>query len=369
MTAPAGFVPHPTVPYGQQPVPSTVLPPQAPAQFQPQPGVQPGTQIPVQQQPSPSGWGQPGAPQPGAAPNPQQPQFPASTAPTFPAGQQPPFAAPQPQPVQVPQQQPQNTIPDHVVLDGPGVPPELRGRTFGQMKQIYSALATEFVQRQGRGPQQQQPAQQPQQQQQPQAPRQQAPQADDETRQFWENPARYIRGAVREEAQAIMAPVSARSQAQAIQEARAIAASGIPDFQMLEPEMVQALTQLDPAALADPRTWNNVADLTRGRLMAQNRYGAQPQQPQQSQQPVYRPAGPGSYVPAPMAPIPQQPLPQGQFFSEAPTPPQSGWFTGQGTQRQLTPEQQNYARKMGMSDQQYIDWSGGIQPTASARRF
>jgi hypothetical protein len=302
---------------------------------------------------------------------------------------------PQQQQQQAPQPAARYDIPDHVVLDGPGIPPEIRGRTFGQMKQIYGALASDFVSRQ--------PGRQVQQQQQqnvpgvggpvpsgpPRGPNGQPiyvqgqanggqPQQQDEVRAFWENPAGFIRTAVREEVGTTMGPTVQRNQAQAIQEARSVAASGIPDFAALEGEMMGMLTQADPAALQDPRLWISTADLVRGRMMSQGRYDPRWQNRQGQQQngapqfgqpgQNFHQQGPGVSVPAPMAPIPHQ-----TFFTEAPTPPAAnwggGWSGGGGNQWQLSADQQMYAQKMGMSEQQYRDWSGGVSPTATARRW
>jgi hypothetical protein len=375
---------HATVPYGLPGAPpATVLPPN------PQGGG--WNQQPAQPAPQ---WGQPGAPQPGAAQQPPQSAFPVPSAPaTFqgPPGQPPVFGG-QPAQQQPPQPQPARyDIPDHVVLDGPGIPPEIRGRTFGQMKQIYGALASDFVSRQpGRpaaaqaqpqpgvgGPVPSGPPRGPQGQPiyvqgQPNGGQ---PQPQDEVRQFWENPAGFIRQAVRDETAQVMGPVAQRNQAQAIQEARAIAASGIPDFAALEGEMMGMLTQAPQDALADPRLWISTADLVRGRLMAAGRYDPRWQNrqpaPQQNGAPQFggqnfHQQGPGVSVPAPMAPIPHQ-----SFFTEAPTAPPAnyGGWSNQGNQWQLSPDQQAYAQKMGMTEQQYRDWSGGVSPTATARRW
>lgn len=369
------------------------------------PGAPPATVIPSQPAPGgwnqpaaaapPAQWGQPGAPQPGAAPIPPQSAFPVPSAPaTFqgPPGQPPVFQG-QPAAQPQPQAQPQARydIPDHVILDGPGIPPEMRGRTFGQMKQIYGALASDFVSRQPGRPAQNQPQPGvggPVPSGPPRGPQGQPvyvqgqpnggqPQQQDEVRQFWENPAGFIRQAVRDEAGQIMGPVAQRNQAQSIQEARSIAASGIPDFAALEGEMMGMLTQAPPEALADPRLWISTADLVRGRLMAAGRYDPRWQNRQPAPQGQangapqfggqnFHQQGPGVSVPAPMAPIPQQ-----QFFTEAPTAPPAGYggWGNQSNQWQLTPDQASYAQKMGMSEQQYRDWSGGVTPTANARRW
>lgn len=350
--------PHPTVPYGQPGGPATVvLPPNAPMpgfqQAQPQP--QPQPQQPQYQQPAP-----------------QQPQG------TFPQGTQPPYQ-PQPQQQQQQPQQPEVRIPDNFVLDGPNVPQELRGRTWGQVRQVYGALASEFIARPGaaaapRPNVPQQPAPQPQMQQ-PQQPQQnRAP-------SFWEDPEGSIRRVVDEQLQ----PVTQRTMQSAAEDARRSAMAEIPDFGVLEAEMIPMLRAApDARLLTDVNFWKSTADLARGRLMGRGEYqhvqqnqnqNQQPQQgfrqpaPQvvvgytQQGQPIYgspNQRGPGVAVPA-----------QQQFFTESPTPPMNGTFLGgnQMNQWELSPEQKLYAQKMGMTEQEYRDWSGGIAPSQQTRRW
>ena len=316
-----------------------------------------------QQQPPVQGYG-------GQAPNPNQPH------PTVPygQGQQPQGQQQQQQPQGQPQGGQRSDIPDQLILDGAGGPPELRGRTWGQVKQIYGALANDFLLRQNgqRPPQGQQPAPQGRQQQQPPVYVQGQPNGgqppQDRATSFWENPEATIERIV----DSRLAPVTQRTTAMAIQEARQVARAGIPDFDYLEAEMIGIMAGADPNALADPRLWQSTAELARGRLMGRNQYDprmAQRQQQPNGQQPMQDPRqtrGPGSFVPAPVAPV-------GQFFTEAPTPPQGGqqygYDYGQGGQPQITQEEQSYARKMNMTDQEYVAWRGGVIQTAPARRY
>lgn len=365
--------PHPTVPYGQPGGPPTiVLPPNAPF---PPAGQQPqvGFQQPVQPQ-----YQQPVQPQQ------QQQQVPPGGS-TFPPGTQPPYQPQQPMQQQQQQQQPQTTIPDNFVLDGPNVPAELRGRTFGQVRQVYSALATEFIRRPGAqpAPAPNIPGAPPQQQQ------QQQPQQGQQPRSFWEDPE----GAVRRIVQAEVAPVQERTAQQAAQEAYQQAVRDIPDFQVLEAEMIPLLRAApDPRLLTDVNFWKSTADLARGRMMSRGAYQPpmQQQQPQNQQRPApftpapqqpqqrqpvvvgYTQQGQPIYSAPPAMPGPGNAVPaQHQFFSEAPTPPQYGTFISgnNANQWELTPEQKMYAQKMGMSEQEYRDWSGGIQRPDQTRRW
>lgn len=337
-----------------------------------QPGTQPG-QSGQQQQPHPTvgNLGLPGAPvtieqsRQVQAPI-QQPQQPAWQMPPMPQQQQQTFEQ---QPQQQPQQQqPQYTqqnpppnnqpvqrvnIPDHVILDGDGVPPHLRGRTWGQVKQIHTALEQDFVQRQQRPAAQQQQSVPQQRQQTGGRPQPQTEGATD----FWADPVGAIRSIVTEQVGQAIAPVTQRTTAMAIQEAQSIARQGIPDFQHLEAEVIQSISGLAPEALADPRTWQNAADLARGRMMSRGQY--QPQQQQQQPQ-IHQPQqqrGPGVFVPAPVNPI-------GAFFTEPSTPPGQ-----QGSVSTLTNDEQYYAQKMGMTNEEYAAWRGGVVSNSNARRF
>lgn len=385
---------HPTVPYGLPGAPpAIVLPPGVPFNQAPQyaqGGGGMGPQGPVaQEQPysqSPGSYPPqflPPAPQqraPQGAPQPQgfpaAPQFQPAPPGFVPAqgfavgfgqaqGQQ---QQPQPQPQPYPQQQqlPQGYAPqgprvmlqDNMILDGPDVPPELRGRTYGQAKQIYSALAQAHLQSQGPRPpqQQQQPQGQPQGQQQPQG----RPSAAD----FWRNPDEYLDRKLDDK----LGPVIQGAVQQQVASARQQAASMIPDFAQLEGEIAQSMAGLDPRGLTDVNLWLAAADLARGRLARQGRL----QPPQLQQGGVIRPpVGPGASVPAGAAPIPYSPPPQQvppyAFFTEQPSAPWGAAAAAAG--RVMTPEQRMYARKMGMSDQEYIDWSGGITPTQQWRQY
>jgi hypothetical protein len=367
---------HPTVQYG--------LPGGPPAQIIP-----PNQRMPRAGE---GGYGQgypveqiPQAPQmnQGYQGNPTLPPSLPQPASTQPGGQYgaAPSAAPYGQPGQYPQgyaqgapqqgqgfqqgQGPRRIEPaDDMILDGPNVPTELRGRTFGQVKQIYGALASEWMGSRARQPGQQngqpngQQQQAPAQRQQPQGRPvytqgegygdQQQPPAN-EVQEYWRNPAEFTRRAIREEAGAIMAPAVQHAAQTQIAQARQVAMQGIPDFAELEGEMMQTLATADAQALSNPAIWQGAADLARGRLMARGQYRGVRQQPQQRFM-----GGPGASVPAQVVPL-QPPQPH-QFFTEAPTPPsQQDW--GQG-QMQFTQEDAFYASKFGMNQADYMAWKG-----------
>ncbi len=354
--------PHPTVPYGQNGVPQAiVIPPNQPmptAGQQQQMQQQAGgyqQQVPYQQQPQQ---------------NPQQQQYPASQQQgTFPPGTQPPFATQRP-PQALQQQSNVFQIPDNAVLDGPTVPPELRGRTWGQIRGAYSTMAQEFFSQPGRipAPRPNQIAA-PQQQQQQQQVRPQQTQGQDREPSFWENPEAAINRAVERQLQ----PVVQQATAEGIRSAYENARANIQDFGVLEQDLMTVMKGApDAATLADPGFWRSTADLVRGRMMAEGRYNPQQVQQQQVQQQGGYPQqnqfqqqqsqpqqqrGPGVFQPA------------GAFFTENPTPTPGMSFNGQQMVRELTPEQKSIAQKMGMTEQEYRDWSVGFQQNAPVRSW
>lgn len=343
--------PHPTVPYGEQPS----------GQWAGPNGWQPGAQ-PQQ------GWGQqPGQGQPQGMPQGQQPGQPGGFQ-----------------------------LRDDMLLDGPNVPPELRGRTFGQVKAIYTALANDWLTRQRAG---QPPVgqSQPQGQGQPQQGQQQGMQQPGQGRggpQWdWSNPGEAFRSVVREELGTMLQPVLAQTSATGVVQARTVAMQQIPDFAYLEGTIMQHVANLPPESLANPQVWVNAARLARGELMETGQYRfsgqqqGQPGQPQGQQgQTATNWQGNGGAPPGfgqPRASLGQyvngqgNPLgstPQGmgygspgltsvpaqqpyQFFSESPTPPMFSELGAGG----LSPAEMFVAREMGISPEQYIVWRGGVQ--------
>lgn len=414
---------HPTVPYGQQ----------AGGQGW---GLDPGQQYSVAGQPGQSltfagpqggqqGWNGNGQQAWGADGGMQA--FDASGRPvqqgphpTVPFGQQPPAGGWQGQQGQgqgwggVPQQgwnqqgqgaqgwqnqgQPSFSLRDDMVLDGPNVPAELRGRTFGQVKAIYTALANDWLMRQGRSsapggvPQQ---GQQPNPQGQGQAQFQQQGQGQGQqgrTQWDWANPAEAFRSVVREELGTMLQPVFAQTNATGVAQARQIAMEQVPDFGYLEGTIMQHVATLPPESLTNPTVWVNAARLARGELMETGQYRFNPQARggqqvgwqggwQNGQGQVQGGAPPGFGVPrqslsnfvspqgnvmgaAPngfgygspgMISVPaNQPH---QFFSESPTPPVFGEFGAGG----LSQAEMFVAREMGMAPEQYLSWRGGVQ--------
>lgn len=262
---------------------------------------------------------------------------------------------------------------DNVVLDGPGVPQELRGRTWGDARRLYTALSSEWLQRNGRpqtpaaqtlasqgvapGQHPGQPQYQPQQQMQQ---GQQDPRGAQQP-QFWQNPDQRIQQIVSETVQQSLEPVLRQTRGQAIIQARGVAAEGIADFQQLEPYVMQQLAGASPEDLQNPQVWIAASELVRGRLVAAGQYQFPTQQRQQIPGRGYGQQNYGS-----PATLPSQPAygmsapPAHSFFSEGPTAPSIGGFGPSGAP-QPTQDDMFYASKWQMPIDQFMAWKYGQQ--------
>lgn len=323
----------------------------------------PQGQPPVPQQ----GVPQPGfAPQPGQVPQPQgQPQGPQfeQPHPTVQYGQNLPPQAPQQAPVAQPQGGPTVQMDPRSILDGPGVPPELRGKTFGQAMRIYGALANNWLQQQqGRPPEQsaRDLAGQPQGGQQP-PPQQQLPAGGQPSAaaNFFRDPAGVIAPIVEQTVQRIVGPVLQQTRGNAIEQARDRARAMVPDWQGLEADIMETVATATPDMLTNPEYWIGAADLARGKSMRVRNPNPlpTPQGPaqQQAQQPMAPFYGPQA-VPTNGYGF-QQPAYPPNSFTEAPSAPSIYSNTPMGV---LSPAEQTVAQKMGMSFEQYAAWKGGV---------
>lgn len=331
--------------YGQQP--GNLYTPQ---NFQPQ-GY--GLQQPLGQQPQ----GQ--APQPQGLPPQQFQQQPAP-------GVYGPQQGQMTQQTQLPQQPQPGRIQldDNTIIDGAGVPQELRGRTWGEARRLYSALATDWLQR-NRQPQT--PAQQSQQQIQqggglpPQqfgaaqpsgGFQQQGRSQSQQPYSFYTNPDERIAQVVREQIEQTvlpaLQPVVAQSQSNGILQARNIAATGSGDWQTLEPYVMEMLASADPRDLQNPQVWVAAANMVRGQLVAQGRY----QQPQRQQQvPQAQPQlGPGASQPS------------WSYFTESPSAPSVYGNGAPNGAQQPTQEEILHAQRFQMDVPTFMAWKYG-QPT------
>lgn len=353
--------------FGQQPQGGYAPPPQP---YGVQPGV-PGTQFaqPLSTQQPGQQWGTPAQ---GQAPQQPQQQWPQGQPQQPNYGQQPQQQWPQGQPAQ--QQPGRVQLDDNTILDGAGVPPELRGRSWADARRLYSALSTDWLQRNSR---QQTPAQQSLQQQgfgqQPQQPQGfqqsfqgqpgQQPNGQQDPRQFWQNPQQHIGDIVGQAIEQRLGPVLQRNQQTAILEARNVAQTGIQDFSYLEPDIMQIVAGARPEDLQNPQVWIAAARMARGQRMEAGQYDPRAAQQRQPQVPGQQNGqqngqyGPGYVVPAYQAP------PVNQFFSESPSAPNVGGYGGpQGSGKQPTQEDYHYAQKWQMPIQDFMAWKYGANP-------
>lgn len=287
----------------------------------------------------------------------QQAQYQTQPQPNGGYGQQPASYNQQPsQPPQAPQVPVRVELNENHILDGPGVPPELRGRTVGQAMRIYGTLADSYLRRQ--------PVQQPNQAQQPpqnqpapQPPRQvpnQVQQPRNGSGQYQSNPGwdqpnepqqPDIRQVIREELQ----PYAQNASVAAMESAR----RQIPDFNELEADILQQLDGMPQQVLVNPQAWIRAADLARGAKMRTRFNGAQ--QPGGNSggygAPQHNGVSPANGMSVPANSYGLQPH---QFFSESPTPPVFGQEYG------LSASEQAAAAAFGMAPDEYRAWKGGV---------
>lgn len=347
---------------GQAPqaAPSNIPAPSMPWQ-QAAPPTQYGQPLPPQPQTPqfampPQGWNPNGGPGPGYQP--QQPQLPQSP-------QNQPWMQ---QPVPQPQNQPWNAngpqfqlpggpgVDLNTRLSGPGVPPELQGRTMAEVISIHNGLRNVHLQALAGGGQQPAPIQQ-----QTPAPVA-APVAGDGW--DWKNPGgstekvveKVVTRLFNEQLAPMLAPMREQSAISGIQGARAQAAAqiGPQRFAQLEASINQSLHGIDPRALMNPQTWIVAAERAAGEMVLRGQQF--PGQQGQGQQPGGWGSNgqPGMY-PAQVVQPGQQPMPNlNTFWSE--TPNQGGPGV---PQLAMTPLQMQVADAMGMPHAQYMAWAGG----------
>jgi len=240
-------------------------------------------------------------------------------------------------------------------LQGANIPPELQGRSVGELIGIANGLRQIHLQ------QLQQQGTQPQQvQQQQQSPVQQQPgqQPTQDQQWDWRNPKPQIANVVREELQGVkqefaqmMAPVVQQQNVNAALQARNAAAAQVPGFANIEHLVIQRLQGVNPQALLNPATWETAAKVVMGEMVMQgyNRPGMQQTQGTPQQQALF---------PAQAVQPGQNPLPNiNTFFSEQPM--QGGPGINGGVQ--LTSAQRAAAQAMGMTDADYAAWGGGVR--------
>lgn len=358
---------------GGQPAAVIPFPGQQQQQGQQQGQQQPMPYIPQSQQPAPQF---------------QQPQFQPAQQPQIvrdsggisydsrfmPPVQQPAQQNPQGPQFGQPQQQQHAPVQmgEQTVLDGPGVPAELRGRTWAEMSRIYSGLRDialrannqqQIPQPQPIPVQQQQPVPQPQQpvNQWGQPPQQQPAQQPGSFSQadFLRNPADATRTMIQHELQQAfqtvllpaLAPLSAQTNQLGMQSAVSTVAAevGHARFQAMLPAIHEQLRGVDPRALTNPEMWRIAARSVAGNYALQG----QPIPGTQAPQPTF--GTPANGYPVQL--VQQNPIPNlGGFFSEQPG--QAGQNGANGIV--LSPAEKQAARAMEMTEADYAAWKGGV---------
>jgi len=271
------------------------------------------------------------------------------------AGQQPP--APTPPPVGYPSAfaTPPNPAPPagpppvnramlagNEILDGAGVPPELRGRRVSEVFTVYGKLADAYVDSQRRNTQ-------------PPPPPPVAPQNNESIYENDEDErlAKIVQRVVSEQ----VAPFRESTYVAARETAQERARKQVPDFNALEADIIETVRGASAEAMADVNFWINAADLARGRRYRVAELNPAPQpaaeQPNfmSNVSPFTQPTPPAP--PAPVAPQPYVTSPRpnpAQFFSESSSAPN---LPGAGNAQSLTPMELQIARMAGMTPEQY----------------
>lgn len=238
------------------------------------------------------------------------------------------------------------------VLDGPSVPQEIRGWTFGRLLNAYGGLRDVALRYAAGAPGAPQAPATPAQPSQPSAPAS-APQAGSQTPPAqgwnWANPADSIRQVVREVISAEVAPALAPIQQNAhlsqVAQARNQVAQeiGIQRFIAMESAIMQRLQGVDPAVLANPAIWRTAAEAAAGQAVL---FG----QPQGGQ-------------PQPPRTLPPQNVPQGG----QPVPNLNGFWaepSGGGAPvaaAGLNAREIELARAMNVPEESWLAWKNGIQ--------
>lgn len=229
-------------------------------------------------------------------------------------------------------------------------PPELWGRTVGEAMRYYQIMRQDFVNRQRAG--QQPPLQgQPQQSQVPQAPQPQAPQPRSPEPTGYIPPAspaapvgftlEDVSRIVRETMAQSLGPIAQASSGSVQQQMR----QRFADWGQYEQAILAELQGVDPTALLNPALWESAYYYAKGKAVTES----PPRQPT-----IYDPQQPPPNRDGAI----YQPVPQ-QFFTEAPTAPSSQ--PGPGGQV-YDPMDEVYARRFGMSVEEYRQWKGGAVP-------
>lgn len=247
-------------------------------------------------------------------------------------------------------------------------PPELWGRTLGEAMRYYAVMRQDFINRQqasqGQPQLQGQPqAGQPQQPQPQRWPTSQPQPQQQQPMQVFPNqqpPTGYIppqgqpqgevpltldavRQVVADTISRSLGPMAQASAASVQEQMR----RKFVDWAHYEQAILAELQGAEPTALLNPGLWESAYYYVKGRVLSENPPRPQAFDPNQPPQPQQVPGGPI------VRPVPAA------FFSEAPTPPSNQ----PGPNGQVNdPMDDLYARRFGMTTEEYRMWKGGNVP-------
>jgi hypothetical protein len=272
--------------------------------------------------------------------------------------QQPSFGYPQPmypvapqQPPQGPPVQPQFQQPAGADMNqrvwGPGVPPELQGKTVGEAMRYYGIMRQDFITRQQPPAPQQQSAPQGQ----PQPSQQQGFQSAQPRPQH--QPQHDQIDPIRQAVNEALAPIVGPIQQQNLLGTYNSVKGRFADWQHYEHEILGSMQGADQSIVTNPASWEAAYYHAKGRRLSQPQQGQQPGQQFQSQQG-------GPQFSSQNYPVPQQqgwqpPQPGGgQTFVEGPTPAAPGM-----SPQQFDPRDESFARRFNVPVEVYRSWKGG----------
>jgi len=280
------------------------------------------------------------------APAPAAPAAPPAGAPAAPA-------APSPSAQTVP-------LGPNTILDGPGIPPELRGKSFSEVMGIYGSMRQVVLRvAEGGSPVAGPPAADrgaPAPAAAPAAPAAPGTPGAPTKEDFWRDPIGSIAAAlipkIDERIQAAVEPFRAGAAQDTIAQVRQQIITEFPDFAAYEPAIREMLKGANPEQLANQELWRTAYWVSKGRATAPPAGG-------NGTQPPAAPAAPAPpatrFPPQPVVGASQPQPNMSGFFTEAPQAPNS--MAGAAA---LTPAQLAVAQAMNMSPDAYVAWKGGV---------
>jgi hypothetical protein len=282
--------------------------------------------------------------QPGFAPAPA-PQY-GAPAPQYQPPPPPQYGQPPQQPAQLPPQFQGADL--NARLGGPGIPPELQGRTVAEGLRFYGIMREEFARQRQQQPQplQGQPGQQPAQPQQP------APQFSAQPRVPGQpgqpDPMRqYITDGLREVLPEMLAPLTAPITQRQVQETYGAVRQRYPDWAQYEGDIMQSLQGANAQQLSNPDVLEAAYFYAKGRGVTR---GQQAPQGQPGYQPAWPPQPPQGLAP----PMPQSYAAMAPAFVEGPTPPPPASYGQNGQQND--PRDELFARRFNVPVEVYRSW-------------